>query len=440
MEVALTPKRTRRECFFVVNRLLIAAFCGVLAAGFVRADDPDAGALTLADQAPSTVTHASDWRTYVEGAYGISTGNDGAPARRSQRLSVATQYDASFAQDWRAVFSDRLDVDWPAQLDDKHGINTLKDAYLSAQPIAGAILDLGSINDRNGVAIGYNPTDYFKEGALRSIVSVDPLSLKENRQGSVMLRGQSLWNGGSITASYSPNLGGRPTGSALSPDWKSTNGHDRWLFVVSQRLADNINPQMLIYTEEGASAQIGFDLTRLIGNSTVAYVEWSGGRSPSLLTQALRHQGVSHTDDGAFRNRLSTGLIYTAFKKTVFTVEWEYDGASLDEGAWEALRRGPVPVYALYRSWLQSVQELPTKHAMLLYARWQDAIIDHLDVSAMERLDVADHSRLSWLEARYHWAHIECAVQWQRNSGQPFSDFGGVPQSQLWQAVLRRYF
>ena len=52
------------------------------------------------------------------------------------------------------------------------------------------LIDLGRINVRNGVALGYNPTDYFRAGAVRAAVSVSPASLKENRQGSVMLRGQ----------------------------------------------------------------------------------------------------------------------------------------------------------------------------------------------------------------------------------------------------------
>ena len=46
----------------------------------------------------------------------------------------------------------------------------------------------GRINVRNGAALGYNPTDFFRSGALRSVVSIDPNSLRENRLGTVMLR------------------------------------------------------------------------------------------------------------------------------------------------------------------------------------------------------------------------------------------------------------
>ncbi len=76
----------------------------------------------------------------------------------------------------------------------------------------------------------------------------------------------------------------------------------------------------------------------------------------------------------------------------------------------------------------------------MFYGTWQDALINHLDLSAMERFDADDYSRLSWLEARYHMEHAEFALQWQRNSGPVVSDYGAAPQIQSWQAVVRYYF
>ncbi|MFI4938909.1 MAG: hypothetical protein ACHP7O_00965 [Burkholderiales bacterium] len=433
-----------------LTRALICAVLGGLAFGFVPGfsqaeEDQDAGALLLADKTPDAVAQASDWRTYIEGAYGGYTQRDGNPAQQNHRLSFDVQYDNSFAPGWRALFGDRLDIAWPPQIIDQNSIdqksiNTIKDAYLSWQTQSNTIFDVGRINVHEGVATGYNPTDYFRNGAVRSIVSADPASLKENRQGSVMLRGQTLWDSGSVTALVSPKLSVQQNNSGFNPDWSATNNQNRWLLAVSQKVSDNINPQFLIYQEAKLPTQLGFNLTGLLNDATIAYVEWSGGNSPSQLTQALSQQGFPHANDSAFRNRLSSGLTYTTSNKISLTAELEYDGGGMDQSDWNALYRQSPLKYEIYREWLLVVRELPTRQTVFLHAGWQDAMIIHLDLSAMEYADMVDYSRMSWLEARYHLTHAEFALQWQRFSGKPLSDYGISPQSQSWQAVLRYYF
>jgi hypothetical protein len=418
----------------MMRRLLpIPALLALLAAGAARADDIDA--LNLADTAPSKVERASDWHMFVEGALGQYTLRGGNLTGSNQRLSFDVQFDKSFAPGWRAVFADRLDMNWQSEPERQNGINTLKEAYLSWQVQEHQILDLGRINARYGVATGYNPTDFFRDGAVRSVVSVDPGSLKKNRLGSVMLRGQTLWNGGSLTALYSPKLAQQPSDAALSPDFGATNNQQRWLLAASQQLTENINPQWLIYGEDRQPPQFGFNLTALANDATVAYVEWAGGRSRSLLSNALNIK-----DGAVFRNRLATGLTYTMSNKLSLTLEYEYNGAGLDKEAWQALPRDSPAAYGLYRKSLQSVQDLPTKQSVFLYAGWQDAMISHLDLNGMLRLNMADHSRLSWLEARYHWDKADLALQWQLNSGSLGSEFGSTPQQRAWQILLRYFF
>lgn len=333
------------------------------------------------------------------------------------------------------MLADRLDLNRQAQSGAQNSVNTLKEAYLSWQAQDNRIIDLGRINARYGVATGYNPTDYFRAGALRSVVSVDPASLKKNRLGSVILRGQTLWNGGSLTALVSPRLAQQRNDAAFSPDFGATNNQHRWLLAVSQKLSDSLQPQWLLYGEQRQSPQLGFNLTGLLNDATVGYVEWSGGRSRSQLLQALH--GV---EDAAFRNRLSTGLTYTSADKLSFTLEYDYNGAALDQAGWDVLRSGAPASYRQYRMWLQNAQELPTRQALFLYANWQDALLNHLDLSTMLRFNAADHSRLSWLEARYHWDRADLAVQWQVNSGAAGSEFGAAPQQRVLEVLLRYFF
>lgn len=413
-------------------RLLTALLCA-LAAGTAFADDLDA--LNLADQVVVKPEQASDWHMFVEGAAGSYTLRSGELKGSNQRLSFDLQLDKSLAPGWRAVLADRLDLNWQNQPERQDGINTLKEAYLSWQAREDAILDLGRINARYGVATGYNPTDFFRTGATRSVVSVDPSSLKKNRLGSVMLRGQTLWSGGSLSALVSPKLAEQANDAALSPDVGATNNKTRWLLSASQQISENINPQWLLYGEEQRSPQLGFNLTGLVNDATVAYVEWAGGRSRSLLSDAL-----NVADGEAFRNRVATGLTYTTQNKLSLTLEYEYNGAGLDQAAWDRLPRSTLTGYGQYRKWLQTVQDLPTTQSAFLYAVWQDALINHLDLNAMLRLNLADNSRLSWLEARYHFDKADLALQWQLNNGRAGSEFGSTPQQRALQVLLRYFF
>lgn len=405
----------------------------LLAAGPALADDSDAAALSLADKIGAAAEQARDWQAFVEGAAGGARTRAGT--QPNQRLSFDVLIDKSIARDWRAVLANRLDINWQEKFGNRDAINTLKEAYLSWQPKDDLIADLGRINARHGVATGYNPTDYFRDGAVRSMVSVDPASLKKNRQGSVMLRGQTLWDGGSLTAMFSPKLESQPNDAPFHPNWGATNNRDRWLLVLSQKITGDINPQWLLYKDARLPVQLGMNLTTLVNDATVAYVEWSGGRSPLLLAQAF-----NLNTDQAFRNRLSTGFTYTTANKLSLTLEYQYNGAGLDRAQWNALRAAPLPIYGRYRQWVQTMQDMPTRRALFLYASWQDAFVSRLDLSAMVRFNNEDHSRLSWLEGRYRWTHDELALQWQWNSGSPTSEYGASSQRQAWQVVLRHYF
>jgi hypothetical protein len=427
-----------------MRRILALSF--LLLSGVVWAQDPDAAALLLADQEPPPAVRASDWQAFTEGAFGTSALRNGTSVA-NQRLSLDVQLDKSLASGWRAVFADRLDLNWYNAPSRQNSINTLKEAYLSWQARDDQLFDLGRVNVRNGVAIGYNPTDYFRAGANRSIVSADPGSLKRNRQGSVMLRSQSLWRDGALTALYSPRLASQPNpqsnpqsnpqpnAAAWNPDLGATNNQHRWLLAASHKLSENINPQWLLYDEEHRSPQLGFNLALLVNDATVSYVEWSGGRSRSLLSQTL-----NSADDTAFRNRIATGLTYTTANKLSLTLEVQYNGAGLREAEWNALPRTAPAAYGQYRRTVQNLQDMPTRQALFFYAAWQDALINHVDLNAMLRFNAADDSRLSWLEARYHWDRAEVAMQWQMNSGNAVSEFGASPQRRIVQALLRYFF
>jgi hypothetical protein len=133
-------------------------------------------------------------------------------------------------------------------------------------------------------------------------------------------------------------------------------------------------------------------------------------------------------------------MTYTTEQKLSITLEVDYNGAALDDAAWSALARGPMVAYQSYRNWARYAQDMPSQQATLVYASWQDALVNHLDLNAMLRVNLADQSRMSWLEARYHFKRADLALQWQVNSGSLGSEYGADPQQRAWQTVLRCYF
>jgi len=145
-------------------------------------------------------------------------------------------------------------------------------------------------------------------------------------------------------------------------------------------------------------------------------------------------------DDSRFRNKLATGITYTTENKLTLTCEYEYNGSGLESAAWDALQQGSPLAYWRYRQAIQHAQDLPTKQAVFFYGIWQDALIKHLDFTAMVRTNLADHSRMQWIEMRYHADHIDFSLQWQLNSGNAGSDFGALATKRNVQAQITYYF
>ena len=400
----------------------------------------DLDALTLADKAPSEpVAAPSAWRVFIEGNL-RRTRQDGADANfESRRGSIDARFDAKVAPGLRAVFSDRLDLRHSNRQGGERDVNTLREAYVSWSPAAHQIIDLGRVNVRHGSAYGYNPTDWFKEGAVRSVVSLDPSVLRENRQGTVVVQGQHLWSDGSLKAVLSPHLGDdpgflRPNTSPFSLNTGATNPRTRWLLVGSSKFSDTLNAEVLLYGGENTREQVGLNVSGLVGDATVVFGEFSAGKGRSLIAQAVGTGGASSN-----RNRAAVGLTYTTAFNLSLTAEAEYNDAGPTRRQWQALSGvDPLaPLRLLAAS--QSLQDLPARHAGFVFALWKDALVRRLDLSAFVRHETVTDSRVQWLEARYHWDRVDVIAQWQQFSGSRASIFGSVPQNRTLELALRFY-
>ncbi|HEY4210222.1 MAG TPA: hypothetical protein VGM84_01970 [Steroidobacteraceae bacterium] len=424
----------------VLGRLPLAwawafAVAGVGLTVSARAASEDEAALALADK---TVTEPTPQRTClesVEAAGDQTTYSDGRASTGGGRGSFNVRCDGALADGWRATLSDRFDY-LGSRGSAAQAVNSLKEAYVSFRDGGTELLDVGRVNVREGAGFAYNPTDYFRANANRTIISIDPATLRDERMGTLMVRSQTLWSSGSLTALYAPGVNAEPNTSTLNPDFGATNGQSRWMVMLSQRLADGLQPKVSVTGHGNQAVQAGVSVTELIGRATVAYVEWSGGLS----------------------SRLSTGLTYTTPYKLSLTLEYEYNGAAPDARAWQALRTGtaastapatstgpaagtgPLATYVQYRQDAAARGELATRENGFAYVSWDDVIINRLSLTGFVRFDPYDHSRVVWGEARYHGQHAGIALQWQRNSGDATSDLAPWPRRQSWTALIDYYF
>ena len=342
--------------------------------------------------------------------------------------------------------------------------NDWREGYLTWEPAPRTYLEAGRINVRNGVALGFNPTDFFKTRTLVDQISQDPSALRENRLGSFMLRGEKIGEGGSASVAWAPRLyspaplpGAAPV-AGLRAGLERTNAADRLLLGTSFELA-GFNPQVLLYHDDDG-ARLGLNLSRVVGKSVVLYAEWAGGRSRNLITRALtygRETGtlpanappVLPTDPGEeFRNDLALGFSWTGTAKLTINAEYLYHQAGLSRQDWHnwfatgAAQAGSLPVTgALWylRAYAADQQEPATREQLFLRAAWSDAFVPQLELSALAFVNLYDHSALTQLGASYYLSDAwTLGAYLGANLGRADSEHGSLPQARS--AVLQAVY
>lgn len=397
--------------------------------------DAELDALSLESAPEATPQAIRDTRLFIEGAIGNASQRYLPESRDSRRVSLDFSHSAQLAPGLRAVVSDRLDHLYPTEVGADATVNSLREAYLSWQPDGGStVLELGRINLRYGPGYGYNPTDFFRDGSLRTLTTANPFALRENRLGTVMLRAQRLWTDGSLSVAYSPKLADHPNPEGWSLDFGSTNNRDRGLIALGTQFSQRVNSQLLVYQEQGVSPTLGANLTALLSDATVAHLEGSRGNEPDLLSRALELPAATVT-----RNRFSGGITYTTASKLSLTAEYQYNGFALNQSDWAALGEKPA-TQAVYLSEALRRQELASRHAYLIYLTQKSLWLKNLDLTAFLRVNADDHSRLIWAELRHHWSRFDLAIQLQQHTGRFTSEFGILPDRRIVQILGTFYY
>jgi hypothetical protein len=251
-------------------------------------------------------------------------------------LNLTSRWDLSSSI--QATFNDRLSLVARDGQEDGAVRNDLREAYVGWRPGSDQGVQVGRINLRNGVAMAYSPTDFFRAGAEVSQASADPTSAREGRLGVVMIHYQRFWPGGSFAVAWVPQLADRRglLDGGADWGWDRTNGVERTLVTVNLALAD-LSPQASLLLAEDET-RLGLSVSHLVGDSVVLYGEWAGGRRRDLIAEATRREPAlagtipfQARGGRRFLNEASLGASWSNGEaKLTVNVEYQYNGGGLD--------------------------------------------------------------------------------------------------------------
>ncbi|MGC4079192.1 MAG: hypothetical protein QM702_19545 [Rubrivivax sp.] len=397
--------------------LALAASALAAAPGARASEDLDA--LTLEAEPEAVATAAADDKLFVEAAGGRADQRYGEGSRSIGRASLDWRHGSRWSEAWQSVLSLRLDATRPSEERIDNPVFSLREAYVGWQGEgASSAIEFGRINLREGPGYGYNPTDFFRDQALRTITTSNPFTLRENRLGSVMLRGQRLWRNLTLEAAFSPKLENEASSERFSADLGATNHRNRGQIVVGTRFSESWSARWLVHDADGESPRLGASTTALLAQSLVGHAEWSWSRDHTLLDQALGLDGGERS-----HHRTSAGLTYTTSGKLSLTGEYQYNGAALDRDGWKTLAASPAAAGAYYTA-ATALQDNAARDAWLVYAVQRDLFVKNLDLTALTKFNRSDRSRMAWLELRYKMPRWDLAMQLQDNHGDDWSEFG----------------
>ena len=467
-------------------RRAAATVAALLFAGVVQAADEDKD-LDLIPQAPAQVpketaaapvaVERGNQRIYVESALGLSSVRDDLlvpqppplPPRWEEHLFADARAQWPIAPNAFVAYSGRLslvaqeDLGFPNRGNVTHD---LRELYASAEPRPRDYLDAGRINVKSGVALGFNPTDFFKTRAVVDPLTADPSALRENRLGTLMARAQHVGERATVSALYAPRvtdpapLGDDPY-RGFDPLFDRTNGTNRWLVKASAQLGNGVNPEAVLFGENG-QVKAGLNIAESVGQSTVVYAEWAGGERLGIIDEALafgRATGtipaaapdvISQGVDKRFRSQLAVGASYTTENRITFNLEYHYDEAGFSRADWDrwfAIGAGrtadsPVTRELWYiRGYAADRQEPLQRHSLFLRGDWVDFLVPKLELTGFVLADAMDGSTLMQLEASYARTDLwTFGVLAGGTTGGRRSNFGSLPRAASVLFKATRYF
>ena len=455
--------------------LLLLALAG---SGTVSAQsDGDLSLIPPDSQSPPKVSDSrSGQNLYLENALtAVSLRNElPVPAQPSydwqERLLLDVRDSWQIGRAVRLIFSDRLNLRAESDLslpEEESIVNDFRETYLEWRLTDQTYLALGRINLKSGIALGYNPTDYFKARTVSEPLSADPTVLREDRLGTAMMRLQHIWRGGSVTLAYAPRLHRQSplySNTALpsfDPMLGRTNSDNRLLVKSTIDLSPDLSPEVLIY-HDSRGTRAGLNLSMTLGPSVVAYLEESVARRRTLIAEALQFghdtgtlparapDELPSSPGRSLENELAVGASYTTANRVTWNLEYHLNQRAFTSRDWDrwfeigsASGVSPASANELWyiRAYALDQEEQSTEQAAFVRADWTDAFGINLELSGFANVDLRDGSGEAQGEAEYYLSNAwTVGFLAAADFGSRRSDFGSLPTAYSFLLSFRRYF
>lgn len=442
-------------------------------------------ALSDSTQSSQSGSGPPGYRLYLEDALVISDSRNApflpVPFTSNPSWTNRTDLDIRgtfrLSDDLSVSYSDRLNALVRQKTAEQAGFafdqdvrNDFREGYLTWQARPNLFLDVGRINQRNGVAYAFNPTDFLRTNTVIQTDSQDPRAMREDRLGVFMVRAQTVWSFGAVTLVYAPRLEGEnpvpgdvPVNGlkpdvGLDPEFDRTNHSERFMLNVTLDLQPGIAPQFVFFHEHGQTAA-GASLTYNLGQRIIAYAEWAGGNQTGIgqksiddcvavklcppIVQALN----LFPSREEFRNDAAAGLTYAFPGEITAILEYDYHQSGFDRADFDAwyskalLIAGPDPTLSLRTPLLAAIwlprqysqaryQEPLSRQTLLGRLEWDDALVRNLTLAAFADVNLYDGSALAELSTQY-----DLSEDWRVGLvgdcylGNPRSEFGTAPKT-----------
>jgi hypothetical protein len=300
-------------------------------------------------------------------------------------------------QSWRADQSLRLDV---------------QELALRWQATPALDFALGRVNLRGGVALGFNPTDWFKANSLVTSDSQDPGDRRLERLGTLLVSGTATLGQTHLSFGYRPKVSAKPgswasDGDVIGLNLDRTNAKEAAFLKISPPTGDNITLTTSLFYEKGAPG-LGVEVSGALGNTLVLYGEAFTQKRQSLAGQALADGAGSAAfrlglgaDQGAtWRTQVALGGTWALPSALVgerdmaLSLEYHYNGAGLSKRQIQTLAAASGADGAAggaLRRYSASQQEPLAREQLFTRFSWND-FAGEADLSVIAFYVPADHS------------------------------------------------
>ena len=422
--------------------------------GGAAASDADLPAPDAAPEAPGTLTVEARLLR-AETRDGTETGSFRATAQWMGHRSFSP--DLGLRYNLRVRATQVQHEDFALREDLRLDVQELA-LHWQARP--GLAFDIGRVNLRNGVAQGYNPTDWFKADSLVTSDSADPGDRRLERLGTLMLAGQLSLGADLLSFGYRPRISASGDDLLAGQDVVGLNLHrtnpsEAVFLKYAPDTGDNLNLTVSALVEDGDPG-LGMEVSAAVGQSLVLYAEGFAQRRRSLAGEGMAGGSAALRDalgadagkgwqaQAALGGSWALPSALVGQRDISLALEYHYNGAGLSEARLDALALASgadLAAAGALRGYAARQQEPLAREQVFARMAWNDLWKD-ADLSVLAFYVPADHSGL-WqasIAMPFHDDKAELSLRASRSFGDSASAYGANPVETTAQIAVRYTF